>query len=110
MDFSYENYYQQMNQVYYTIYNWPQPYHYLTWYQQLASEQQAATLHPTQYTQVYTYTMQNVAGQQNKAPGKLTRGQKRRNKKRELEEELERETKAIGKWVKLERKDLIDDL
>lgn len=35
MDFSYENYYNQMNQTYYSIYNWPQPYHYQLWYHQL---------------------------------------------------------------------------
>jgi len=109
MDFSYENYYYQMNQAYYTIYNWPQPYQYHQWYQQLSPEQQNATLHPDQYTQVYTYTIQSVQKQTVKE-GKLSRNQKRKLKKKELEEELEKEKKAIGKWVKLERKDLIDNL
>ena len=32
MEFSYENYSLQMNQMYGNIYNWPQPYHYQQWY------------------------------------------------------------------------------
>ena len=50
-----------MNQLYYNICNWPQPYHYQNWYEQLAQEQQVVTLHPAQYTQIYTYTMQNYS-------------------------------------------------
>ena len=39
--------------------------------------------------------------QVNQKPPKLSRNQKRKIKKKELEEELEKETKAIGKWVNL---------
>ena len=59
MEFSYENYYQQMNQMYINVYNWPQPYYYQGWYEQLDTEQQAVTLHPSQYTQVYSYALEN---------------------------------------------------
>ena len=67
------------------------------------------TLHPTQYTQIYTYTLQN-ASSINRDTSKLSRNQKKKIKKKELKEELERETQAIGKWVKLERKDLIESI
>ena len=48
--------------------------------------------------------------QVNQKPPKLSRNQKRKMKKKELEEELQKETKAIGKWVNLQRRDLIQDL
>ena len=112
MDFSYEDYCRQMNQTYLSVLNWPQPYHYQTWYQTLTPEQQSATVHPTSYTQIYAYAMQAATTRpaDNSQPAKLNRNQKRKMKKKALQEELERETKAIGKWVTSERRDLLSGL
>ena len=81
-----------MNQVYFSPLNWPQPYHYQQWFEQLTEEQTLNVLNPTYYTQVYTYTIQNqgTKGVQSDSKPKLSRHQKRKMKKQKLEEELER--------------------
>jgi hypothetical protein len=90
MELSYQEYCNEMNKVYFSVYNWPQPYHYQQWFEGLTSSQQAVTVHPAYYTQIYTYTLQNCQKptQNTAKPPPLSRGQKRRKKKQELQEEL----------------------
>lgn len=57
LDFSYEQYYTDMNQLYHSVYNWPQPYNYQQWFDTLTPEQQTATVHPSSYTQIYVYAV-----------------------------------------------------
>jgi hypothetical protein len=84
MDFSYEQYKHQMNQIYISALNWPQPYHYQIWYQTLDESQQAVTLHPAYYTQIYTHAVASASlkpAQNIPKAVKPSRGQKRRMKK-----------------------------
>lgn len=52
----------------------------------------------------------NIAVQKEKDGNKLSRNQKRKIKKKMLQQQYEEEKKKIGKWVDLQRKDLVQDI
>jgi hypothetical protein len=82
-----------MNRVYFSVYNWPQPYQYHQWFNSLPPDQQAMTVHPHNYTQIYAYNMQPNSLNNAQIPSKpppLSRNQKRKQKKKELLQELEK--------------------
>jgi len=82
MDFTYESYCAYMNSIYLHVYNWPDPYHYHTWYHTIDPTQTHLALHPDYYTQVYTHAMEAFSAQNAKKKVKLSRNQRTKQKKR----------------------------
>lgn len=82
MDFTYEGYCAYMNSIYMHVYNWPNPYHYATWYDSVPEEQRHLALHPHFYTQVYAQAMETFTGENAKKKTKLSRNQRTKLKKR----------------------------
>lgn len=78
-----------MNQQYHSVPFWPQPYPYSYWYEQQSAEMQAVSMHPANYSQFYEYGVNRYRREMNESkPAKLSRSQKRRLKKKKLQEEL----------------------
>lgn len=53
----YSEVYEQMNKIYVSIHNWPQPYQYLVWYQTLPQEYQTFYIVPNNYSACYDYAV-----------------------------------------------------
>lgn len=89
MDYTtYEAYCAYMNSIYLHVYNWPNPYQYNEWYLSLQEGQEQMFMHPDYYTHIYSYAMEDFANKTNKTintKSKLSRNQKRKQKKLELE-------------------------
>ena len=82
--------YEQMNKTYGHIHFWPQPYQYSEWHAQLTLEYQPYYLKPLDYCALYQYSVKKYQTDLNALkPKKISRNQKRKIKKKQLEEELE---------------------
>lgn len=100
-----------MNQMYTSVDHWPHPYTYYQWYVLLPEAYQAQNIHPSDYSILHGYAVERWRQEREAAkPAKLSRGQKRKMKKKSLQEELESERREIGDWVRTERKDLISGI
>ena len=84
----YSEFYEQMAKNYSSIHLWPQPYAYMQWHQILPAEYQAYYMAPELYNQNYDYSIR-MYNESLKKP-KLSRNQKRAEKKKRLKEELEK--------------------
>jgi len=85
----YGEYYDTMNINYMSVQFWPQPYPYTVWYQQQTEELQSMSMHPAQYSIFYEYGINRYAREMTATqPHKPSRSQKRRLKKKQMQDEL----------------------
>lgn len=82
----YSEFYEQMSKSYSSIHMWPQPYAYMQWHQSLPAEYKTYYMTPELYNQNYEFSIRKY-NESLKKP-KLSRNQKRAEKKKKLKEEL----------------------